>query len=118
MFSSKEYTFDSGDLVDIQPTNEGIYSAKHTDDDVISTNAYIKTCRDNPNKNDYYKIGSVLLSADQMQNPFSPFQNLLLGLMDLKDEEDIQLINLYKSDSNKQTVTHRLKSGLNFSRNK
>jgi hypothetical protein len=95
LFSSKEYTFDSGDLENIYPTNEGIYSAKHTDDDAVSTNAYLKTCKDNPNKNDYYKIGSMLLSVDQMQNPFSPFQNLLLGLMDLKDEVDIQLTILH-----------------------
>ena len=40
---------------------------------------------------------------------------------DVKDEvEKVKKSreDLYKSDSNKQTVTHRLKSGLNFSRNK
>jgi len=95
LFSNKEYTFDKGDLVSIIDTKKESKTATHSSDDQGLVNLYFSDCKMSVTKTSEYIVGYRLYNLENMDNPFSPFQNILLATSSLKDEKSIQLMLIH-----------------------
>jgi hypothetical protein len=88
LFSNRSYTFDSGKLEKIVESLDSDKYAHHDDNTNTLCVSYYAMCESVNKQNDeIFKIGYSLLNDENLENPFSPFQNIVFALTDINSTE-------------------------------
>jgi hypothetical protein len=84
LFSNRLYTFSVGDLTGIVEQTDSDKYAYHDDDTNALCLEYYTDCETVKRRDDdVFQVGNKLLNDIDFENPFSPFQNVLLAVTDL-----------------------------------